>query len=98
SGRTAEGLGLATRWAAQASQDPQAQRLLAVAQAASGDLEAAHASLDRALALAPDDASLHYQRATLFVGERSADKARSALEQSLALNTNEMRAYLMRAQ
>lgn len=98
SGRTAEGLAMATRWAGQAPQDPQAQRLLAVAQAASGDLEAAHVSLDRALALAPDDASLHYQRATLFVGGRRAEEARSALSQSLALNANEMRAYLLQAQ
>jgi Flp pilus assembly protein TadD len=98
SGRIAEGLTLAAHLATARPDDPQALRLLAVAQAANGDLEAAHASLDRALALAPEDAGLHYQRATLFVGGRRADEARSALAQSVGLDSNELRAYLLQAQ
>jgi len=97
-GRVAEALALAVSHATAAPDDPEAYRLLAAAQAASGDLPAAHASLDRAFALSPDDAGLHYQRATLLVGERRAEDARSELAQSVALDSNELRAYLLQAQ
>src|SRR3546814_15253090 len=44
-------------------QDPQAHRALAMALRASGDSDAALVSIDRAIALAPEDAELHFHRA-----------------------------------
>jgi Flp pilus assembly protein TadD len=81
-----------------APDDSTSYRLLAVAQAAVGDLASAHSSLDRALQLAPDDATLHYQRATFFVGERRSDATREVLGRAVEIDPNEIRVYLLRAQ
>ena len=62
-GEQAKALEMARAWVAAAPDNPQAQRLLALLLALTGDMAAAHATLDRAIALAPDDGSLHYQRA-----------------------------------
>src|SRR3546814_1038504 len=51
-------------------QDPQAHRALAMALRASGDSDAALVSIDRAIALAPEDAELHFHRAGYLVGGR----------------------------
>ncbi len=81
-----------------APDDPRAHRLLAIALAVSGDPQAAHASLDRALALAPEDAETHYQRAALLLSEQRIDEVGSALARSVQFNPNELRAYVMQAQ
>ena len=97
-GDRAAGLALARSFAETRPDDPQAHRLLSLALSINGDSAAAHASLDRALALAPDDAGLHYQRAVLFLSDRRGDEAREQLGRTTQVDPNELRAYVMQAQ
>lgn len=78
--------------------DQQAQRMLALAEAFSGNPRAAHQNLDRALALTPQDASLHYLRAALLVAEGREAEAALPLGETVALDPNEIRAYLLQMQ
>ena len=93
-----EALDLARQAVADAPQDADAQRLLALALRASGDAEGALAALDAALALAPDDADLHFQRAGMLLGGRDVEAALAALSQSVLLDPNQYGAYVMQAQ
>jgi tetratricopeptide (TPR) repeat protein len=97
-GERATGLRMAQAFAETSPDDPQAHRLLSLAQSMNGESAAAHASLDRALSLAPHDAGLHYQRAVLFLGERRTDEAREQLGRTTEVDPNELRAYVMQAQ
>ncbi|HEX2083952.1 MAG TPA: tetratricopeptide repeat protein, partial [Xanthomonadaceae bacterium] len=97
-GERAAGLRMAQAFAETSPDDPQALRLLSLAQSMNGESVAAHASLDRALSLAPHDAGLHYQRAVLFLGERRTDEAREQLGRTTEVDPNELRAYVMQAQ
>jgi len=97
-GEHAAGLKMARAAVDKAPDDPQAQRLLAVALAMTGNRPAAHAALDRAIALAPQDGSLHYQRAALLVSENRSDEARAELDTSVSVDPNELRAYVLQAQ
>ncbi|HZW17381.1 MAG TPA: tetratricopeptide repeat protein [Luteimonas sp.] len=78
--------------------DPQALRVLAIALSMAGQPGEAHQALDRAIALAPQDSSLYYQRAALLVSENRSGDAQPALERSVELNPNELRSYVMQAQ
>lgn len=97
-GEHGEALATARRFAAENPADPQAQRMLALAEGANGDLVAAQASLDRAIALAPDDATLHFQRAGLLLGAHQVGPAQASLDASIRLNPNELGAYVLQAQ
>ena len=80
----------ARQWVAAEPQQPQAHRWLALALQQQGDIAAAQASLDQALALAPDDADLHLQHAGLLLAQRQLDAAGAALDHNLnsaAMNT-----------
>src|SRR3546814_5774982 len=79
-------------------QDPQAHRALAMALRASGDSDAALVSIDRAIALAPEDAELHFHRAGYLVGGRQLEAAQAALSQTVELDPNQFGAYVMQAQ
>src|SRR3546814_12640581 len=79
-------------------QDPQAHRALAMALRASGDSDAALVSIDRAIALAPEDAELHFHRAGYLVGGRQLEAAQAALSQTVELDPNQYGAYVMQAQ
>src|SRR3546814_6134449 len=72
-------------------QDPQAHRALAMALRASGDSDAALVSIDRAIALAPEDAELHFHRAGYLVGGRQLEAAQAALSQTVELDPNQFR-------
>ncbi|MBN8797996.1 MAG: tetratricopeptide repeat protein, partial [Stenotrophomonas nitritireducens] len=85
------------QWVGAEPQQPQAHRWLALALQQQGDAAAAQASLEQALALAPDDAALHLQHAGLLLAQRRIDDAGQALERTTALNPNEFSAYLMQA-
>ncbi len=50
--------------------DAQSHRLLAMALRASGEHDAARASIEQAIALSPDDADLHFDRAGYLLGTR----------------------------
>lgn len=78
--------------------DWQAQRLLALALSMQGNIPAAHVHLDQAIALAPHEAMLHVQRATLLLAEARFDDVTQALQHSVTLDPNTLPAYLMRAQ
>ncbi len=78
--------------------NPEAYRLLAMALRASGDSVAALASIDRAIALAPDDADLHFHRAGYLLGERRLDQVDAALAAAVQLDPNQLGAYFMQAQ
>ena len=97
-GEHATGVQLARAATAAAPDDPQAHRLLAIALAMAGNTAAAHAALDRAIALAPLDGSLLYQRAAMLVAENRPDEARAELDASVGVDPNELRAYIMQAQ
>src|SRR3546814_18892990 len=79
-------------------QDPQAHRALAMALRASGDSDAALVSIDRAIALAPEDAELHFHRAGYLVGGRQLEAAQAALSQTVAPDPNQFGAYVTHAQ
>lgn len=78
--------------------DAEAHRWLAAALQQSGDPQAALASIDAAIALAPEMASLHVARAGLLVGTRQTDAAQAALSQASGLDPNQFDAYAMQAQ
>src|SRR3546814_1900612 len=65
---------------------------------ASGDSDAALVSIDRAIALAPEDAELHFHRAGYLVGGRQLEAAQAALSQTVELDPNQFGAYVMQAQ
>lgn len=71
---------------------------LAMAQRASGQPQAAVATIDRAITLAPEDAGLHFHRAGLLLGQRDVAAAESALSATLALDPNQFPAYIVQAQ
>lgn len=78
--------------------DARAHRLLAMAQRANDQHEAARGSLDRAIALAPDDADLHFDRAGMLLDARDLDAAQAALAQTVELDPNQFGAYILQAQ
>ena len=80
------------------SSDPGAYRLLAQALRMAGDGKGALAAIDSALAIAPEDANLHFHRAGLLLGSRDVSQAREALQQTLELDPNQLGAYLAQAQ
>lgn len=91
---------LALAEAAVAADPGQAQPLLwlAMAQRAAGRQDDAIASIDRAIALAPEDAGLHFHRAGLLLGRRDMAAAQAALSDTLALDPNQYPAYIVQAQ
>ncbi|WP_394687322.1 tetratricopeptide repeat protein [uncultured Xanthomonas sp.] len=94
---TADALRLAQTWAAEAADDPQAFRWLALAQQQHGETATALDSIGRAIALAPEDASLHLLHAGMLVSANDLAQAEDALAQTAALDPNEFLAYVMRA-
>lgn len=97
-GDVAAALGMAQAAVAAAPDDPEKLRLLALALGMNGDSRQAHAALDRAMAFAPVDSSLHYQRATLLMAEARVDEAQVELNRTIGADPNELRAYVMQAQ
>lgn len=93
-----EALTLARQAVADAPQDADSRKLLAMALRTAGDRDAALVELDAALALAPDDAELHFQRAGMLLDSRDMEAALSALSQSVKLDPNQFGAYVMQAQ
>jgi predicted Zn-dependent protease len=79
-------------------EDTQALRLLAAAQQLSGDDAAALANIDRGIALQPEEAGLHFQRAGLLLGSHDVDAAQAALARSVGLDPNLYGAYVMQAE
>ncbi|HEU4812881.1 MAG TPA: tetratricopeptide repeat protein [Xanthomonadaceae bacterium] len=97
-GATAEALALARDWVAEAPEDAQAHRWLAVTQTQAGDHEGALESIDRAIALAPDEAELHLVRGSVLLGVRRMDDAQVALAKATGLDPNQLGAYFLQAQ
>lgn len=98
SGAHAEALSLATAAVEAQPEDAQALRALALAQRANGDGTGARASIERAIALAPDDADLHFQLAGFLLGERDAAAAAEALATTVRIDPNQFGAYFLQAQ
>ena len=78
--------------------DTRALHLLALAQRANGDGQAAMATIDRAIAVAPDDATLHFQRAGFQIGVQAIDKAQEDLTRTIELDPNRFNAYILQAE
>lgn len=97
-GAAADALSAARNAVTAQPQDPQAQRLLAVALRLGGDREAALAAIDQAIALAPDDANMHLERAGLLLQERQLDEAQAALARTIGLDPNQFPAYILQGQ
>lgn len=98
SGDNAEALRLA-RAHVVADQDSAAgYRLLAMALRASGETDAALSAIDRAIALAPDDADLYFHRAGYLLGAKDIAAAEAELSKSVQLDPNQFGAYVMQAQ
>lgn len=92
-----EAVRLARQWLASAPNEPQAYRWLASALRQQGEADAALDNISRAIALDPDSADLHLERAGLLLGARQIGQAEAALAQSLELDPNQFQAYVTRA-
>lgn len=97
-GATAEALDAARAWVDEAPDLADARRWLAVALAQAGEVDAALAEIEGALALAPDDAELHLVQGSLLLSRRDAGTARAALSRATELDPNQLPAYLLQAQ
>ncbi len=96
-GDTALALRLASDWAKAQPGSPDAQLALAHAHNANGDNAAASKALEHGLALAPDRADLLTARGFLELANRNFDGARADLDAALAVNPNQMSAYIAAA-
>ncbi len=97
-GNGAQALQLAREWAGNEPGNAQVHRLLAAALRLAGEQEAAMESIDQAINLSPEDATLHFERAGLLLGNRQLDEAQAELARSIGLNPNLFPAYVMQAQ
>ena len=93
----AEALALARQWVERDPGQVAPLSWLATALRQNGDTDAALVTLDQALVLAPDDAGLHLQRATLLLTGRRFEDADQALARTTELNPNQFEGYLLQA-
>lgn len=92
-----EAAALAQQWVDQSPGQAEPLSWLATALRQQGDIDAALAALDQALALQPDDAALHLQRATLLLTGRQFEAANEALARTTELDPNQLDGYLIQA-
>lgn len=92
-----EAVRLARQWLASAPGEAQAYRWLATAQRQQGEVDAALDNISRAIALDPENADLHLERAGLLLGARQVGEAGAALARSTGLDPNQFVAYLVQA-
>jgi Flp pilus assembly protein TadD len=97
-GANAEALSLARLAVAESAHDANAHALLAHAERANGDAVAALHAINRAVLLAPDDASMHFQRVGFLLKEHKLDEAQAALKRTIDLDPNQFEAYIVQAQ
>lgn len=97
-GDTAQALERARAVVAADANDASAHHLLALAQHAAGDGQAAMHSIERAIELAPENASLHLQRAWMLMGARDFGRALEGFGRTLELDPNSFPAYIMQGQ
>lgn len=97
-GAVTEALTAAEALVAERPDDAQALRWLSTAQMQGGQPDAALATIDRAIALAPENADLHLARAGVLVGSRRNEDAQAALSQATVLDPNQFTAYVVQAQ
>ena len=97
-GANAEALSLARLAVAESAHDAHAHALLAHAERANGDAAAALHAINRAVLLAPDDASMHFQRVGFLLKEHKLDEAQAALKRTIDLDPNQFEAYIVQAQ
>ncbi len=71
-----------------------AQHLFGICLRHSGDLAGARKALEKAVALAPDQSSLHFSLASLDLAEGRPEAAEAGLKQSLQLDPNQLGAYV----
>lgn len=95
--QTERALETARDWVARDPDQAQAHRWLSVALQHAGDPAAALISLDRAIALRSDDATLHLARGNLLLALREGEQASQALAQATVLDPNQLQAYLLQA-
>ncbi|MEO6518423.1 MAG: tetratricopeptide repeat protein [Pseudoxanthomonas sp.] len=88
----------AREWTHLQPENAHAHRWLAAALQQQGDHADAMGSIDRAIALAPQDDSLLLVRASLQIAARQVEEAGQTLRHASALNPNQLGAYLMQAQ
>ncbi|KRG71996.1 tetratricopeptide repeat protein [Pseudoxanthomonas dokdonensis] len=93
-----QALAAATALVAQHPHDAHAHRWLSAAQQMTGDRDAALASIEQAISLAPEDADLYVARAGLLIGARQHASAQASLAQASQLDPNQFQAYLLQAQ
>jgi tetratricopeptide (TPR) repeat protein len=75
-----------------------AHHLLGLAQREAGDPAGARASFDRAIELAPDESLYHFSLALLAYAQREFALAERASGHALALDPNQLGAYILRIQ
>lgn len=92
-----DAVALAREWVARDAHVPAAQRWLGVALQQQGDAAGALAAVDAAIALAPEEAELHLQRAGLLIAGRDLAAAGDALSRSTSLDPNQLASYVLQA-
>src|SRR5690606_24236831 len=92
-----EGLQMARRFAAQSPGEPVAQRTLALALRANGDEAGSRAALERAIALAPEDARMQLELAGLLLAEHARAGRLGSLAASAGADPTGGPGYAMRA-
>lgn len=92
-----DAVALAREWVSRDAGASAAQRWLGVALQQQGDAVGALAAVDAAIALAPEEAELHLQRAGLLIAGRDLDAAGDALSRSTSLDPNQLASYVMQA-
>jgi tetratricopeptide (TPR) repeat protein len=97
-GANAEALSLARLAVTESAHDANAYALLAHAERANGDHAAGLSAINRAVLLAPDDPTIHFQRAGFLLREYKVDEANAALGRTLDLDPNQFGAYILQAQ
>jgi tetratricopeptide (TPR) repeat protein len=93
-----EALDLARAAADAEPENPDAQHLLGIAQREAGDLDAANASFERAIALAPEESLYHFSRGLVAYSQRDYATASAASERAITFDPNQLGAYLLRIQ
>lgn len=97
-GHNEQALTLAQAYLNNNPDDVEAYVLLAMAYRNSDDVGNALATIDKAIALAPEESNLHFLRAGYLLHTADVEEATQALAKSVELNPNQLGVYIMQGE